>query len=273
MDSTAIEKIREGATVEAMQSALDKVQTSDPLIAAPSEFKIHDLEEFMPGRSRYRGSMSTSSPDDYVRYCCDHDSIGAKCFVDPESMSARAFFNLGTEDDPGHADFTASLKLDKTAEYRALCQVNGDRMTQKTLAEWLEDWSFMIQPFNGEGDTVDVKKAISAVRRITIEAHRKEDHEDQDFKASRSALESVEARSDSGLPSGFIFTCVPYNGLGERSFECRLSVITGGDTPKLVVRIKRLDVIQEDMGKEFMQLLSDSFEDWELTTYLGSFSA
>lgn len=273
MDSTAIEKIREGVTAEALQSALDKVQTSDPLIAAPDSYSIHDLEKYMPGRSRYRGRMSTVSPDDYVRYCVDHDGVGAACFIDPDSMSARAFFNLGTEDDPGHGDFTADIKLQKTAEYLALLDINGKQQNQKGLAEWMEDWSSEIQPFNAEGDPVDVKKAISAVRRITIEAHRKEDHEDQDFKASRSALESVEARSDNGLPSGFRFTCIPYNGLDERSFECRLSVLTGGEAPKLVVRIKRLDAQQEDMGKEFMQLLSESFDGCDLVTYLGSFAA
>lgn len=111
------------------------------------------------------------------------------------------------------------------------------------------------------------------MRRLTIESSRKEDHEVQDFKASRSALENVEARSDHGMPSGFRFTCIPYNGLAERSFELRLSVLTGGDVPVLVARIKRLEAVQEEMGQEFMELLNDSFEDYELITYLGKFSA
>jgi uncharacterized protein YfdQ (DUF2303 family) len=272
MDSTAIEKIREDVTTKAMQEALDHSGVSRPLIAAPSEFKVHDLEKFMPGRSRYRGAMRTNSPDDYVRYCTKHYTLDAKCFVDPENMFAQSFFNLGSETNPGHADFTAGLKLDKTAEYRALSHINGDRMTQKSLAEWFEDWSDMIQPFNGEGEIIDVKKAISAVRRITIESHRKDDYEEQAFKSNRSALESVEARSDNGMPSGFMFTCVPYNGLAERSFECRISIIAG-DTPKLSARIKRLDAVIEDIGKEFVQFLNDGFETFAIDTYLGTFKA
>lgn len=151
--------------------------------------------------------------------------------------------------------------------------VDGSKMSQKTLAEFLEDWGDHIQAYNAEGDAIALTRAISAVRRLTIESSRKEDHEVQDFKASRSALENVEARSDHGMPSGFRFTCIPYNGLAERSFELRLSVLTGGDAPALVARIKRLEAVQEEVGQEFMELLNDSFEDYELITYLGKFSA
>lgn len=273
MDKSAIEQIQQAQTAEAVQTALDKVNLQTPVVVTPEKFDIQNLERYLAGRVRYRGNMSTISPEDFVRYCTDHDRTGAACFVDPEAMNAVTVFNLGTEEQPGHADYTAKLQLQKTAEYRAVLGIDGGKMSQKTLAEFLEDWGDHIQAYNAEGDAIALTKAISAVRRLTIESSRKEDHEVQDFKASRSALENVEARSDHGMPSGFRFTCIPYNGLAERSFELRLSVLTGGDAPALVARIKRLEAVQEEMGQEFMELLNDSFEDYELITYLGKFSA
>jgi hypothetical protein len=56
-------------------------------------------------------------------------------------MTARSVFNIGTLDNPGHADNVASITLKKTAPFRALLQIDGRRLKQKQIAEWLEDWS------------------------------------------------------------------------------------------------------------------------------------
>ena len=37
--------------------------------------------------------------------------------------------------------------------------------------------------FDAEGNVIDIKQAINAVRKITIEASRSADHEDRDFGA------------------------------------------------------------------------------------------
>lgn len=273
MDKDAIKQIQQTQTAEAMRTSINEQALSTPLIAVPKDFEIENLERYMEGRTRYRGKMTTVSLQAFVEFCKAHDNDGARCFVDSEDMDAKTFFNLGTEDSPGHADFSAYVKLNQTAEFKTLLDINGDQKSQKQMAEWLEDWQEYITPYSGEGEAINIVKAIAAVRRLEINASRKEDHDVQNFRESKSALESIEARSDHGMPAGFRFTCVPYQGLEERSFEVRLSILTGGDAPKLTSRIRRLEQQQEQMGLEFMDKLSNAFSDQKIETYMGSFSA
>lgn len=273
MDKSAIEQIQQSQTAEAMRSTINELGLTTPLVAVPDDFKIQDLERYLDGRTRYRGKMSTVSISAFVEFCKHHDTDGARCFIDSEDMDATTVFNLGTEDAPGHADFSAFVRLKKTAEFQALLSVNGDQLSQKRLAEWMEDWKDHIQPYSGEGEPIEIVRAIAAVRRLEINASRKEEHEAQDFRASKSALESIEAKSDLGMPAGFRFTCVPYQGLDTRSFEVRLSILTGGDAPKLVARVRRLEQQEEQMGQEFLDKLANAFSDQKIETYMGSFSA
>ncbi|STF30642.1 CPS-53 (KpLE1) prophage protein [Escherichia coli] len=57
----------------------------------------------------------------------------------------------------------------------------------------------------------------------------------------------------------FEFKCVPFEGLKERPFKLRLSIITG-DRPVLVLRIIQLEAVQEDMANEFRDLLVEKFK-------------
>ncbi len=57
----------------------------------------------------------TTSITDFVRYSVGYavTDTPARCFIDAESMSARAVFNIGSLDEPGHADNVASIRLKK----------------------------------------------------------------------------------------------------------------------------------------------------------------
>ncbi|MCV1684551.1 DUF2303 family protein, partial [Escherichia coli] len=98
------------------------------------------------------------------------------------------------------------------------------------------------------------------VRKITIEANQTADFEDNDFSGKRSLMESVEAKTKDIMPVAFEFKCVPFEGLKERPFKLRLSIITG-DRPVLVLRIIQLEAVQEEMANEFRDLLVEKFKD------------
>lgn len=271
MDKSAIEQIQQHPTVTALLRAVEATDT--PIICLPEDFRVESLEKYMQFRSRFRGKMETDSIKDFVQYVSAHDAEGAGCFIDAEHMRAKTIFNLGTLDEPGHADFTAALALEKTAEYAALLKLNGEKRSQKDLAEWCEDWAPFITFCDADNNAIELKRGISAIRNLTIEASRKEDHNTQNFSASKSALEKIEARSEHGVPAGLEFNCVPYDGLNAQSFDCRLSILTGESAPKLVVRVRRLESRQQDIAAEFRAMLTDRFKPLKLDCYLGDFSA
>lgn len=279
MDKSAIEQIQQAAAItqasEAVHSAmLENAPGEKPVVFLPEKFGAHSLEQYLPGRVRFRGHFETASISAFLMYC---KTAGGdeeiSCFVDPEYMKAVSFFDLGTINDPGHAEHRGTLTLQKTAEYRALLSIDGTKNSQKTLAEWLEDWAEHIQCYTAEGEALDIKKAISAVRRITIDQARSRTTEDQQFRASQSTLESIEAKSDEMMPAGFRFECIPYDGLAIRSFDLRLSILTSGDSPALVARIRQLEKVQQDIGEELVDAIGVGLSRGSANIYIGEFSA
>jgi uncharacterized protein YfdQ (DUF2303 family) len=66
---------------------------------------------------------------------------------------------------------------------------------------------------------------------------------------------------------------VPYNGLQARDFELRVSVIASSEDPQFTVRIKRLEWVQEEMGKELADLIEDAATDLDMAVTIGTFQA
>lgn len=272
LDGTAISQIQNMAVASLSLDAIEK--SLCPAIVLPNDFKVSSLENLQEGRFRFRGEMKTTSISDFVKYSIKNAvEEGVSCFIDANEMSAETIFNIGTIGEPGHADNTALVKLKQTAPFSALLKIDGVKYRQKELAEWLEDWRDYLMAFDAEGNVLDIKQAISAVRRITIESTRSAEHEDHDFSAKRSVLENVEARSKDVMPAAFQFTCTPYDELKERSIKLRYSVLTGGDVPTLVLRIVQLENLEEQIAQEFRNLLCDEFDESDIETFIGKFSA
>lgn len=270
VDNTAINQIRDMVLSQFIE---EKLAGADcPAIVLPKDVSVESIERLHTERYRFRGKLETSSIDDFVRYSTAYAADGTRCFISTDKMSASSVFNLGTISNPGHADNRAVLSLKRTAPFSALLAINGDRNEQKTLAEWLEDWSEFVTGFDADGAVIDAKKAAAAIRKITIEAIKSAEYEDQDFSGRRSVMESVEAKTKDIMPVAFEFKCVPYEGLAERRFKVRMSILASNQ-PLLVLRITQLEAYEEEMAVEFRDLLVEKFADSKVETFIGVFNA
>lgn len=229
--------------------------------------KVVSIENLQKGRSRFRGVMSTSVLSEFVAYVRRHP--GGAGFIDPKQVKATTFLNLGTPDEPGHADWKAVLQLEPTAAYAALLAVEGRPLMQRELVEWIEDWSANLSAVK-DGEEIAITAALTAIREVTIEAKKSATSTDRDFGASRSSLEEIEAKAKGGMPSHLLFQAVPYLGLQSREFRLRISVLTG-DKPSLVMRIVGKEQAQEDIAQEFKSKLLEEISDTATLT-IGSFT-
>lgn len=245
-----------------------------PTALLPENTSVESLERYSLERFRFRGAMDTTSIDDFVRYSVGYaqEDDKARCFIDADNMLARSIFNIGTLYNPGHADNVASIKLKKTAPFRALLAINGDHLNQKQIAEWLEDWSDYLLAFDASGNTMTIAQAAQAVRRVTIQQATQADHEDSDFSGKKSLMQSIEASSKEVMPVAFEFKCVPYEGLGERRFSLRNSLLKSSD-PIFVLRIVQLEAQEEAIANEFRDLLVGKFDGKPVDTFIGNFKA
>lgn len=190
-------------------------ETACPTALLPDGVNVESLERFDLERFRFRGAMTTTSIPDFVRYAAGYanEAEPARCFIDADNMTARSVFNIGTLANPGHADNVASITLKKTAPFRALLQVNGDRLGQKEIAEWLEDWADFLSAFDADGNVLSIAQAAGAVRRVNIKQVSEAAHE---------------ASSKDVMPVAFEFKCVPYEGLENAALACVTACLKAG---------------------------------------------
>ncbi len=275
MDATAIREIQQSNAAQ----QLNKELNYERVLIAPENFKAINMEQFQPGRHNFRGSFKTASLTAFGEYCVKHDTAEvATCYVDSDAMTATVIFDQGDEDAPGHCQHTGTIELDKTPDYRALLDINGDRLSQKYLAEWFEDWRDQITA-HGEATADDdypimaIGKAIASIRRVKIKASAESDHSQSDFSASSSRMASVSAESAEGNVAGFTFTCTPYNELDETTFDVRLSIITDGDKPVFKPRIRMLEKRQIEIAKNFESKLAEELSPTNIEPVIGTFNA
>ncbi|KUG45184.1 hypothetical protein AL053_05105 [Pseudomonas savastanoi pv. fraxini] len=231
-----------------------ELNTVTPTIVLPEGAKIVNLEQFGAGRSRFRGTFSTNSLADFAKYVSDRAVADAKGFINQDEMTCSVLFNLGNEEVPGHADDRAVLKLKPTAAYQAVQAISGRAMSQKDMSDWIEDWHSTLSAVGDELQNIPLAKAIAAVRTITVKASS-ESHTVSETRASRSAMDAIEATSKETLPTSLIFSAVPFEGLQQREIILRISVITSGAQPVLKLRWVGEDVQREEIAQEFKSVL------------------
>lgn len=265
MDHQAIDKIQ-----QLVHAAMIGAPGTDvPTLLVPDGYSLESLEKYQENPSRFRGSFSTASIEDYANYVNAEDV--ARVFVDIDAMRAKAFFDLGNPGLPGHAEHTAALTLQKTAAYKACLDANGTSFAQKELARWIEDWHHCITGIDSNGQELTAKQLANSVRKVEIKASSERTHEEGDWNTKRSGMDALDASAGDATPDIIRFHCIPYEGLAFRTFEMRVSILTDDIKPKLKLRIIGLETAQEEMAKEFKQVLADELEE-SATLLLGSFS-
>jgi uncharacterized protein YfdQ (DUF2303 family) len=269
LNKDAIIHLEKTVLLKTFSESLAAAKTKSPLLAVPDGMGLKDLEAHMPNRTAYRFAFATKSIKDFGEYCTEFDKEGAKCFVNSDRMNAKTIFDLGTEDMPLHQQHTAMLKLDKTAAYKSLLDVNGDRLNQKSAADFIEDWADNIVVMSNSGEKMSIGQAVKQLREITVEQISNSESKVNNFSQSMSNFEMVEAKNQDLIPATIEFTCVPFHGLSNRAFTIRVAILTGGKVPEISLRIIKLEAQEEDISEEFKDILIVMFKDTKLKTLIG----
>ena len=251
MEAKAIQLIQDTALL----ANAKQLDTFTPVLALPSDVRLHNIEKFQLERSRFRGVLITHSLTDFANYVVAAKGPAAEGFVDGDAMACTVYFNLGDAENPGHGDYSATLTLKKSAAFLALEQTAQRQHAQKDLSDWIEDWAPNLKALDADDKEIDLRKAAGAIRSISIEQARKSEHVVGDMSASRSAMDQIEAKSSEGLPAEFLFTVAPYEGLIARTIRLRVAVLTGGDKPTIRLRWIGEAQLREDLAQEFKQVV------------------
>lgn len=256
-----------------LRNDLDGTGAESTLIALPHGFRIEDLESHMPQRTRFRGQLNTKNPDDFRVYCEKHDLGGQKsaCFVGSD-LTAVCIFDLGSSEEPLHGDHRARLALPYTPEFNALRNLIDSHKTQRTMAEWIEEWAFMLTfatSFEG-GEDISVAKAVSAIRTMELKKVREDKRIEGDFSRSASVLEQQEMKDAERFPAYMFATLQPAEDLPAMIFEFRLSI--GENREGIVIHPKplRWDMKMREIDDHFKALIEGHVcPETDITVYQG----
>ena len=113
IDQLAIQALQNSVGIDQASNVMGvAMTTNNGIVALPSDFKQHDLEQYMGTRRRMRGLFKTSVIADFATYVKTNKEEGACVFVSADQlsdMSAWAILNMGTTANPGHTDNRAKL--------------------------------------------------------------------------------------------------------------------------------------------------------------------
>lgn len=276
MDATAIIKLQSLAIAGLERN----LETDTPVILLPAangSCVVESLEPFMDQRSRFRGTMTTNSVADFVKYVVARKGSPSG-FIDAtlvSKMDAVVFFNLGDDEYPGHADDTAVLTPKMLAAFASLQKINAQKFTQRDLIDWIEDWSHVLSArcnTDGDEEPMGLAHAIAGIRDMKIVKKGEVNSNQGDMKVSRSAMDEIAAQSNKVMPTRLVMTTAPFDGFSERDFHLRIAVLTGEGDPRLTLRWIGQERQCEEIAQEFKQILTRDLGGLADSLVLGSFN-
>lgn len=265
-DQSAIQQLTQAEATVAANNALQHAMGGGKSVAALHEdFKIQDLEQYLPLRNRARNEFSTPYVADFAQYVSQHRELGCTIYVNAEEMKAKAVLNQGTPEEPGHGDNTAFAVLRKTAAYAALRTLTGRHRSQKELAEWIEEWRDHIKAQDKELAEINIGHVVSGIRSVSIEQINNSTSSVEALSAERSEMESVSAKAkgeNATIPAFLVLKTRPYKELEERTFYVRVSILTSERTPTFALSILGQEIHEEEMAEQFAEVVRKSFYDY-----------
>ncbi len=261
-DKSAIETLQQAENIRAAA-----LITPAGSIALPPDWKLHDVQHLQAAPARHKGTFTTPSLNSLAAYLAER---ATPIFIQADKGQATAILNAGNATEPGHADDLATWEPEETAAHQALGKATGSTLSQQALAEFCEDWIGNLT-FYRDAETIPPRQAIAAIRAITIETAKKAESTVAQLSAARSTFESVAATSKEPLPTHIYFKCAPYANFTERTFACRLAILTGGTAPALRLHIIQEEVHTEEIAQEFIAKINEHPKLKACKVYEGSY--
>lgn len=270
MEQSAILHLQTTSNMVEMNKELQEQNLNNPLFLAPDNFKMHDLEGHMQFRTNYRFKFKTTNINDFISYAEEYIENGSKCFVDADRMTAKAFFDLGNKLHAQHQDHTGHLELKRLSDYKKLLDIDEMHLSQKDAGNFIEDFYENVKCFTKDGVEMPASVAAQSIYDMTIEQAKTIKSKVANLGESLSTMEKIEAANQDKICAGFVFKCIPYMGLDEREFQVRLSILTGGERPKISLKVINIEKHQEQMSEEFRDQLVRAFKGSEMKTFIGN---
>lgn len=209
--------------------------TDPALIILHEDFKIVDIQHFLPNARRIKGTFQSTDAQSYFDYVTSRQaevqngSEQSRTYVNataPEKfLQAVTVLNFGTSkgaDTAGHGDDRAELSLSKDPLFELFLKVAESRYSPLKLAEAIEPLLGAIvldakhtDIQTGVEESMSITQAVSALRNFKYETKQVNETNVGQFAGTVSDMESFEMQGTGGLklPTHIMVTTPLYLGL------------------------------------------------------------
>lgn len=272
MEAEVIDKIS-ALTANIADSA--RVQTADEALYLPPGASLQRTEQFAAQPRFHRHHYSTERLSDFVAYAkaeATNDGLDRpSAYVKPDGSAATVVFDHGFAGEPMWGHHTAALKLKPAPAWYAAQMMASATRTQQQVIDWLEDWATHITAHAQDGADIDNRRAITALRRVKIEARGTVVNVEGDMSRQRSTMESIEASGDTDtLPAYFVLHSPLFVGTNPLEIVIRLGVRDADGKPALALRIVGAERLAEETSAWVEQHLQTELGEHLAGIYVGT---
>lgn len=273
----AVKEITSLSVAASAASALESFNAdskgSTPAIVLPDHYSLKDIEHLQATPNEFRGTYETNNLEEFIDYVIQYaNKEESSIFIDADKMSAKAIIDHGTLEQPLWGRHKAVLILEKENEYAELLYKNDKFLKQSEFVFFIEEYKDNIVFIDAEDGIVNFKDGLRSLRSLKLDHINNKTQELENFSVARSALESIEIKSaNQPLPAGFIFTCVPYDGLSKVEFVAILRAVVSSNEILLKYKLYQVNAIQKAISEEYKALLSKELTE-NISIHIGKFS-
>lgn len=254
-----------------------RIETDGAAILVPPGTSLARTEVYDAAPRFHRHHYTTERLTDFINYATSVvETPGvnetATAYVAPDGSGAHAVFDHGNKDNPAWGHHRATLKLRAAPAWTTATQMSRSTHPQQQIIDWLEDWSTHITTHDQDGTLIETRRAISALRRVKLEAKAAATHAVGDMARQKTSMESIEASGETeNLPAYFVLNTPLYVGTVSHPVVLRLGVREGdGGKPMLALRIVGMEQLVEATSAWVEAQLIDKLGDKLSGVYVGA---
>jgi len=273
MEAAVIDKI--AALTTAVANVINEA-TGEQALYLPPGASLDRAEKFAACPRFHRHHYQTERLADFIAYTKAAAQQAGEdqqptAYVQPDGSGAMAVFDHGDADEPQWGHHHATLKLKPAPAWQAAQVMACSTKTQQQVIDWLEDWAGSISAHLQDGTELEARRAITAMRRVKIEAKASSTSVEGDMGRQRSAMESIEASGDTDtLPAYFVLHSPLFVGTNLLEIVLRLGVREADGKPALALRIVGAERLAEETSAWVETQLAEQLGQSLAGVYVGA---
>lgn len=271
MEAAVIDKI--SALNESIAGHIADETTGQALYLPPGA-TLATAEKFALAPRFHRHHYETERLGDFIEYTRQAAALATggepTVYVRAAGNGARALFDHGSPDTPAWGHHDAVLSLRETPAWAAAQKMARGINDQRAVIDWLEDWPSHLTAHSPDGEDIPLARAISTLRRVSLEAKASATTEEGDFARQRTEMERIEARgADEAMPAYFVLHSPIYVGTNTLDIVLRLSVRATDKSPGLALRVVGQETLAEATAIWVEDTLRAAFDGTVAGVYVG----